>query len=98
VPNYGSPRALEAILCNKEATKVRGLRPTTRELRLLSISRKKPGQQGRPRTANKNFNKKNPVNIFLSSDGICLPGKRMFTWYKINGYSECIYFVLFLYT
>lgn len=42
--------------------------------------------------------KKNPVNIFLSSDGVCLPGKRMFTWYKINGYSECIYFILFLYT
>jgi len=57
VPNYGSPRALEAMLCNKEATKVRGLHTTSRELPLLSISRKKPGQQGRPRKANKNFNK-----------------------------------------
>lgn len=93
--NYGSPRALAATLCNKAATRARGLRTTTRQLPVLSTSRKKPGQQRRPRTANKNLIKvkKNPANIFLGSDRICLPGRRMFTRYKINGYSECIYFV-----
>ena len=37
--------------------------------------------------------KKNPANIFLGSDGISLPGKRMFTWCKINAYSKYVYFL-----